>query len=288
MARRFNPTDGCSIINALASEALGKTTTTARDLSTFVSVGEQIMALGMDNVIKSLYNLVGRVISDNRVYKAKLSIIGDTSYGFNTSVATISYYDSDVQEDGYWNTDVNPSNLADGAKNGYGDGQVKTNMFTQRQKYAVTLTFGGSTVWMYQTTIYPDQLKPAFQNPTQFEQFFSGLLTACQNDIETAMEAWNRVVVLNAAAGTIDMATQNKMPGSAVNLVADYNAEFGTAYTRSELHTTQAESYYKYVGYRMAKISEYLEERSIKYHWSPTRTVGTKTLNQISRHTPKE
>ena len=72
MARRLTVTDGYAVINAMANEMLGKNATiTATDISSFVSVGETLLATGVENVINTLSLVASRSLIAIRPYQAR-------------------------------------------------------------------------------------------------------------------------------------------------------------------------------------------------------------------------
>ena len=54
MGRLQTPTDAHTVLNALAYQATGRTDLTATDTSSFVSVGETVLATGVENVASAL------------------------------------------------------------------------------------------------------------------------------------------------------------------------------------------------------------------------------------------
>jgi len=71
MARSLTPQDAYSIMNLLVKEATGQDATIqAVNSSTFVSVGETVLATGTENVLNALSRLVGRTMVAVRPYNA--------------------------------------------------------------------------------------------------------------------------------------------------------------------------------------------------------------------------
>ena len=79
MARALTPQDCYALINSIAEQATGQTTLTAIDSSSFVSVGELVLASGMENVVNSLSLVLGRTFIAVRPYEAKLRILNAIS-----------------------------------------------------------------------------------------------------------------------------------------------------------------------------------------------------------------
>lgn len=283
MARRLTVTDGYAVINAMADEMLGSNATiTATDISSFVSVGETLLATGTENVINTLSLVASRSLVAIRPYQAKFRIVNALDSGmYSNRIRKISYYAKNALPTGASNTQLYGENLFQGADNGvHFDSSTPPvqmsveSMWKQEQPIALELWFGGSTEWQYAYTIYENALKSAFRSPEEWTQFLNGFLVSCANDIEQEKEAFSRLAVLNMIGGVADLTTD--MPGSFVNLTTEFNTVFNIspAYTTQELLTTHFREFLEFFIERVKTDSDMLENRSILYHWSPAKTVN--------------
>lgn len=283
--RTLTPTDCYALINAIAKEATGQESTLqAVNTSTFVSVGESILRTGTENVLNALSLVLGRTFVAVRPYEAKLKIINTLNSGiYSNRMRKISYYSRYAEPSGMFNTNLY-TNLAMGYDNGSNSGNSVASMWEQNTPLALEMNFGGSSVWDYHTTIFEKQLQEAFRDEASFGAFVSGYLTEAGNDVETEKEAFNRACMLNYIAGIYDL---NAVNGAAIDMTAAFNADQGgTTYTRSQILTTYRKEFLEFFVKTVKKISDTLENRSLKYHWSPTKTVNGVTY-EILRHTPK-
>ena len=277
MARRLTTTDGYAFINAMADEMLGKNATIqAINESTFASVGESILQAGTENVINTLSLVASRNLIAIRPYKAKFRLMNALDSGmFSNRIRKISYYAKAAVPTGASNTQLF-TNLAMGFDNGQnpsgGTPQSTESMWLQSTPVSWQSWFGGGIEWQYPYTLYENALKLAFRNGAEFAEFLNGFLVSCANDIETEKEAFSRMVVLNAIAGVADLTAS--MPGSFVNLTSEFNTKFGTTYTTAQLQTTYLSEFLAFFVAFFKTTSDMLENRSIKYHWSPAKTVG--------------
>ena len=277
MPRRLTTTDGYAFINAMAAEMLGQNATIqAVDESTFASVGESILQAGTENVINTLSLVASRNLIAIRPYKAKFRLMNALDSGmFSNRIRKISYYAKNATPTGASNTQLF-TNLAMGFDNGQnpsgGTPQSTESMWLQSTPVTWQSWFGGGIEWQYPYTLYENALKLAFRNGAEFAEFLNGFLVSCANDIETEKEAFSRMVVLNAIAGVADLTAS--MPGSFVNLTSEFNTKFGTAYTTAQLKTTYLSEFLAFFVAFFKTTSDMLENRSIKYHWSPAKTVG--------------
>ena len=277
MARRLTVTDGYALINAMADEMYGANSTIqAIDGSTFASVGERVMQAGTENVINTLTLVSSRDLIAIRPHKAKFLLINSLDSGmFSNRIRKISYYEKKATPTGASNTQLY-TNLQEGFDNetnpSGGTPQSTESQWLQSAPVTYQAWFGGASEWQYPYTLYENALKQAFNSPEAWVQFLNGFLVSCANDIETEKEAFSRLTVLNAIAGVIDLSAS--MPGSAINLTAEYNAKFQTTYTTTQLLTTYFSEFLAFFVSTFKTVSDKLTERSILYHWSPAKTVN--------------
>lgn len=294
MARRLNVTDGYAWINAMAAEMFGENATIqAIDGSTFASVGESILQSGIDNVINTLSLVASRDLIAIRPYKAKFSLINALDSGlFANRVRKISYYAKKAVPTGAANTQLFPENLAMGVDNGvHYDSSTPPvqmsveSMWLQSAPVTYQAWFGGGVEWQYPYTIYEKALKEAFRSPEAWTAFLNGFLVSVANDIETEKEAFSRLTMLTAIAGTFNLTTD--MPGSLRNLTTIYNATYGTSLTTQVILEQHFEELLAVLVSTVKTDSDMLEERSLLYHWSPAKTVGADSY-VLPRQTKKE
>lgn len=280
MARRLTVTDGYQLINAMAEEMFGSNAkVTATDISSFASVGESILASGTENVINTLALICSRDLVAIRPYKAKFALIDALDSGmFSNRIRKISYYAKNATPTGASNTQLFAENLGEGFDNGvhYDSStppvQMSTeSMWLQSAPVVWQSVFGGAIEWQYPYTIYENALKLAFRTPEDWVNFLNGFMVSCANDIETEKEAFSRMVVLNAIAGTYDLTAS--MPNSVRNLTTIFNATYGTSYTTQVILEQHFEELLAVLVSQVKTDSDMLENRSILYHWSPTKTV---------------
>lgn len=289
MAKSFTPVDAHAIMNLLVQQATGQTDITVVDTSSFISAGERVLSTGTENVLNSLGVVMGKLLVAARPYTAKLELINAINTDMYTNrMRKISYYARENVEAGFVNT-----NLFTNLQTGYDNGQNITedvakstkSMWVQDLPVALEMNFAGSDVWQTSQTITRDQLKVAFRGEDEFMRFMDGAMIEKANDIASNREAFNRMILLNKIASVHDMS--NVMRGSDRNLTAEFNAKYGTSYTSAELRTTYLEQFLKFFTTEFKLASDYMENRSSNYHWSPNKTVNNVNY-KLLRHTPKD
>lgn len=285
MARTLTPQDAHTVMTALLKQATGQSSIAVVDSSTFTSAGELVLATGMENVFNALNIVLNRLVVASRPYSAKMRIVSANEVGpFSNRARKVSFYSKFAVPDGSHNTDLY-TNLADGYTSGENGGASTKSQWEQNQPMPLEMNFGGTSVWQYCITMYEDQIKLALRDDAEFARFVSGYLQEHTNDIEQSMEGFYRMTLLNRMAMTYDMSSD--MPGAAINLTSAFNTFYGTSYTSAQLRSTYLKEFLAFMVATIKECSDYLTERSTKYHWSVPKTVGGETYH-ILRHTPKD
>ena len=294
MARLLTQKDVYSIVNAMVEDLTGQQSTIrAVDTSTFVSVGEQILAQGTENVLNELGLLVGRILVAARPYKGgRFNLINAIDTGIYTHrLLKISYFSGKALPSGAFNTDLY-TNLKDGFTNGQNldandQPQSTKSMWEQHMYEPMTLNFAGSSVWQECVTIPEVQLQQAFRSEVEFNEFFSGIMIRHENDIELEKEAFRTALVLNQIGAIYDL--RASMPGSVVNLTAGFNefyygSDTSNYKTSAELRSTYLKEFLGYMVFVIKNDIKKMQNESVKFHWSPASQSGGALL----RHTPKD
>ena len=290
MARTYTPKDGYAIMNALCRLATTQANISVVDTSSFVSAGETLLSLPIENVYNAMGILIGRQFMATRPKKAKLAKINAINTDCYTSrLRKISFYSKDALPSGYFNTDLF-TNLAEGFTAGEnesgGTPQSTKSQWEQHPAYPFSMDFGGSTVWDDCLTYYEKQIRAAFRDPVQLAEFVAGQVTEHANDIEEQKEAFSRMTLL-AKIGQTYLYNEgvNWATGGSVNLTAAFNARYGTNYTSAQLRSTYLKDFLAFMVATIKKYSDRLTDRSKKYHLPMTMTKNGVSYSLL-RHTP--
>lgn len=285
MARTLTPRDAHAIMDLLLKQATGDTSLTVVDASTFASAGELVLATGMENVFNAINIVMNRLIVASRPYNAKMRIVGVKEVGeYSNRARKISFYSKYALPDGSHNTQLF-TNLADGYTSGDNGGASTKSQWEQHQAMPLEMNFGGSNTWQHCITQYEDQVKIAFRNEDEFIRFVAGYMQEHKNDIAQEQEGFYRMTLLNRMGMAYDMSAYNN--GAAVDLVAAFNAKFGTTYTGTQLRQTYFKEFLAFFVATVRNYSDFMEDRDIAYHWDVPKTVGGESYH-ILRHTPKD
>ena len=267
MANVLTPVDVYALMNAVVSQATGRTDLAVVDTTTFASVGEIVLSTGTENTLNAISTVIGKTIFSVRPYKGKLESLRVAQQRWGGQVRKIINLYDEAEKSDDWNTDVAQNALADGGS---------VDMYKIRKPKAVQLNFYGTKLLQKHITRFRDQLSLALHNEDEFIRFIDSVMVEFSNEIELLNEAESRATLLNFMAGISSMGLTE------VDLVAEYNNEYGTQYTRAQLLSTYIESFMKFVAAEIKIYSSRLTDMSTLYHANLT------GYNKIMRHTPKE
>ena len=267
MANLLTPVDVYALMNAVVSQATGRTDLAVVDTTTFASVGEIVLRTGTENTLNAISTVIGKTIFSVRPYKGKLESLRVAQQRWGGQVRKIINLYDEAEKSDDWNTDL--------AQNALDDGN-SIDMYKIRKPKALQLNFYGTKVLQKHITRFRDQLSLAFHNEDEFIRFIDSVMVEFSNEIELLNEAESRATLLNFMAGISSMGLTE------VDLVAEYNNEYGTQYTRAQLLSTHIESFMKFVAAEIKIYSSRLTDMSTLYHANIT------GYNKIMRHTPKE
>ena len=267
MANVLTPVDVYALMNAVVSQATGRTDLAVVDTTTFSSVGEIVLRTGTENTLNAISTVIGKTIFSVRPYKGKLESLRVAQQRWGGQVRKIINLYDEAEKSDDWNTDVAQNAL---------DDCNSVDMYKIRKPKAVQLNFYGTKVLQKHITRFRDQLSLAFHSEDEFIRFIDSVMVEFSNEIELLNEAESRTTLLNFMAGISSMGLTE------VDLVAEYNNEYGTQYTRAQLLSTYIESFMKFVAAEIKIYSSRLTDMSTLYHANLT------GYNKIMRHTPKE
>ena len=285
----FTPQDAYSVMNTLVHQATGDSSINVVDTSTFIDAGKKTLEAGYENVYNALGVLIGTTIVAARPYTGKFKLVAyATANAFENRIRKISYYARDNQASGAFNTNLY-TNLGDGLDFDDGAG----SQWEQNPAIPVERYFYSSYVWDKSHTQYIEQIKEAFTNEGDFINFINGVMIEVQNDIESTIEARNRMLVLDRIAGQYLLAGQGDIGKEcAVNLTSEFNKEFGTNYTTAQIEQSHLNEFCEFYVAYMKILSDRLTERTALYHDPMTLVKNEGQANEkvykVLRHTPKD
>ena len=278
--KTFTPKDSINILTAVLAQMQGGSISNIA-INDFVSIGEAVKAHGVDNVFEAMALVALEMWSDDRMYSNRLRTIEVNKATFNSRRRKLLVYDKGAEESGHANTDLNAENLYNGHDNTYIAGKAVSGMFKQNKPVIETLDFGSMNTIQFSITEYGTYWDIMFNSPEEFAKVWNAIFANFFNEMEQTREARVRANMLHYFALLYDK-------GFAVDLVAQFNAQFGTTYTGSDLRGTYLKEYTTWKTAYIEKLSRALENRDLRYHWSPQVVRDGVTYNKVMKFTPKE
>lgn len=267
MANTLNVIDVYSLVNSIVSQATGRTDLTATDTSSFTAVGEVLLRTGTESALSAISQVLAKTIFSVRPYKGKLESLRVAQQRWGGQIRKIVNLYSETEASNDHNTNINSTQLDDGNS---------IDMYKIAKPKVMQLNFYGSKVLQKHITRFRDQLSLAFSSEAEFVNFINSVMIEFDNEIELVNENQSRLTLLNFMAGISSMGLTE------VDLVAGYNTEYGTTYTRAQLLSTYLESFMKYVASEIKIYASRLTDMSVNNHANITGYAP------IMRHTPKE
>ena len=135
MANSLTPRDVYQLMNQIVSQATGQTTHAVVDTTSFVSVGETLLRTAAENTLNAISTVLADTIFSVRPYRGKLESLRVSQRRWGAQIRKIVnlYSEAEASED--WNTDINATQLQDGAS---------VDMYTIKSPKAMQLNFYGN------------------------------------------------------------------------------------------------------------------------------------------------
>lgn len=267
MANSWNVIDVYALVTAMYQQATGRTDISVVDTTSFVTVGSKLTETQQmkETTLGVISQMVVRTIYNDRVARRRLDILRADEERWGGVVRKLTVLPLDPEESESFNTDINPTQLADGNS---------VDMYKIRKPKVIELNFWGQKLLKTHITRFMYQLDAAFNSVAEMRRFIRAMMLEFYNDITRINDARTRLVICNAIGGLYQT-------GQAIDLAEGYNREFGTSYTRQQLLTTYLEDFMKYMVSTVKTLSDNLEDPSSLHH---TNLDG---LPQIIRESPK-
>ena len=238
------------LLNGAIQEVLGDTTVVNEDLTNVVDMGDAVFnANAMDAYVKSLVNHIGKVIFVNRKYEGGAPSVLMDGWEYGSVCEKISAELPDATENESWE-------LTDGAvyeQDTFYQPQVTAKFYNKRVTFEIPVSFTEK------------QVKQSFSSAEQLNAFISMIY----NEVDKAMTVNLDNLIMRTINSMIYETIKDKYgTGShtgatgvrAVNLLYQYNQQFGTTLTATQaIHNKDFIRYASYImklyANRLSKIS---------------------------------
>lgn len=250
-----------AVLNDIREQVTGKTSIAPIDDTSWVSVAQQTLAIGVDPVVNAISQLVGRTIFSNRPYARKFGGLQVDNQKFGAITRKLSIADKDFIDDAGFQ-------LVDGQS---------VDMFKVDKSVLLQMNFYGQNVFTKQYTIFKDQLNSAFESAGQFGEFMGMISGNARDMVEQSKESMARATLGNFIAGKYAAAAD------VVHLLTEYNAETGMSPAldaQTVMQPANFPAFAKWMYARIEQISNMMTERTNLYQIQVTG-------KEITRHTPR-
>lgn len=203
-----------SIMNDVTKAVVGEDAVLNEDLSNIVDIGNTIMnTAGIENYVRSLTDHIGKTIFVNRAYSGSVPSVLMDGWEFGSILEKVTYDDlPEATENESWK-------LEDGKSydvNIFTQPKASAKFYNKRVTFEVPMSFAER------------QVKSAFDNASQLNSFFSMIHNAIDKSMTVKVDGLVSRTINNMIGETFIDANENPTGIKAVNLLALYNARFGT------------------------------------------------------------
>lgn len=202
------------IMNTVTKETLGSETVVYEDLSNIIEVGNQFIdKVGVDNYVRKLNDVIGKMIFVNRVYRGRVPSVLMDGWEYGSIVEKVSAKLPEAYENESWEL----QNGASYDPNIFYKPEVTVSLWNKRVTFEIPISFTEM------------QVKSSFNSAEQLNSFISMLYTAVENSMTIKLDA----LIMRTINNFIGLTIANAYAASdytgvgntrAVNLLALYNA----------------------------------------------------------------
>lgn len=207
------------IMNTVTAETIGKSDIVNEDLSNIVDVGKEIFdATNVDNYVKTLVDVIAKVVFVNRPYSGKVPSVLMDSWDYGAVVEKISAEMPNASENETWKLE----NGKEYKQDIFYKPTVSAKFFNNKVTFEIDMSF---------TEI---QIRSSFSSATEINSFISMIMNAVEKSFTVKVDGLIMRTINSMIAETINADTTGV---KAVNLLTDYNAHFGTTLTAAKAIT---------------------------------------------------
>lgn len=240
-------------VNDTVKEVLGDEALVQEDLSNIVDIGNAVFdGNAFDKYVRSLVNHIGRVIFVNRKYNGSAPSVLMDGWEYGSILQKISSEMPEAEENESWE-------LIDGAS-------YDPNIF--RKPVAEQKFFNKKTTFEIDRSITEKQVKQSFSSAEQLNGFISMLY----NEVDKAMTVMTDNLIMRTINNFIGETLHNAFPDGtytgthirAVNLLAEYNTQYGIQLTKDKCMVDPA--FIRFAAYRMGLYKDRLARISTLFN----------------------
>ena len=252
-----------TLMNAVVSQATGKTSAAAVDTRTFISQAQTALLTGYDPLINAISQVLSKTLFSIRPYQARFQGLQRDAVQWGNHVRKINFGTAGVEDD-------ERLPLTDGSS---------VDQMKVKKPPVLQTNFYSADTYQNHYTIFRDQLNTAFSGPDEFMQFMTGITTEVSNKLEQYRENFARTTLCNLIGATAAASRVRHLVTEYATMMGfeDDNNQVDT----SEVLTTYLDGFCKWLFAELKTLSDRFTERSLLYQ-------SNITGYDILRHTPKD
>lgn len=228
------------IVNTVTKELLGAEAVVNEDLSNIVDVGNKVLGDGVDNYVKSLPDVIGKVLFVNRPYQIPTPSIMVDGWQFGSILQKIQSDLPEAVASDDWN-------LVDGKSydpNVFHKPSAEHKFFNSKVTFEVDASFTDKQVY------------ESFHSASEANAFYTMLTTNIENSLSLKIGGLAQRTINNF----IGLTFNDNNPMRCYNLLKMYNAEFGSKLKASDaLHTPE---FIRYAAMQIGLITNRMKSMS--------------------------
>lgn len=249
------------VLNNATQEVIGAEAVEQLKVDNVIDIGKtaELMFGGtipVDNYVRKLIDHIGKLVFVDRKYTGRAPSVLMDGWEYGSILEKIDAGIPEAEENPTW---------------GLVDGQTYNQDKFTAPKDVVSKFFNDRVTYQIAISIGEEQVKSAFNSLTQLNGFFSMIY----NKIDTSMTIKMDSLVMSTINNFIANVYQSGNALSKVNLLANYNAAFGTTLTAAKAVTDP--EFIRYAAFQMKLYSKRLTNASVGFN-----------LGGRVRHTPTD
>ena len=245
------------LVNNTTKEISGEITLLAEDLSNVIEVGKSLEnAGGLDNYVRTLPNMVGRLVFVNRKYSGGAPNILMEGWEFGSIMGKYRSKMPEATENESWE-------LQDGAS-------YDMTIFTK--PYASAKFFNKKVTFEIPLSITEKQVKESFHSAQELNGFIEMIYNEVDKSMTVKLDSLIMRTINNFAAETIHNgvgSTYGSTSTRAVNLLRLYNDAFNSGSGATKLSAAKAiydKEFIRFSVYTMSKYRDYMKRINTNFN----------------------
>lgn len=250
-----------TLVNNATKEINGEIAVMNEDLSNVVEVGESLEnAAGLDNYVRTLPNLIGRMVFVNRKYAGGAPSVLMDGWEYGSILAKYRGKMPEATENESWE-------LTDGAAYDmtiFTKPDVSAKFFNKRVTFEIPLS------------ITEKQVKESFHSPEELNAFFSMIYNNVEKSMTVKLDSLIMRTINNFIGETVYNGVGSTLGNSsvrAVNLLKLYNTQFAKTLTATQCMTDP--DFIRFAVLEIGKYKDYMSRMSTVFNIGGTEKFTT-------------